>query len=679
MDNLLDTYNYLENVIGERKIKRIFWGLVFIISVGTLFYMVAENLLSKNNERYYLQGLNFVSQKDYQNAYFNFSSVEKGNEYYCPSKYRAALSAENLYDKNSAIIMYKDVINNCSQTLFEEHSRFHLAKLYFEQAEYKKAQAWFDTILKVSEIKRYKIASNYFLGQILLETNPKEAQAYLLKYIEEVPDGKYADNAIDVVFKTKLPLNSKQNYIIAISLYQNGWFAEAKKYFSHVPLEKSWFYLMMCDRKLQNYKQAKSYAQKGINEYGLEDLNDNNIYETIDFYAQFDSSKKNGYLNIANTLLPQMKAGGDYALYKYIEYLPQQERLPYYHRILDIYPDGRFASEAMWKIIYSQYKKGNYKKVIELAEEHNKKYSDTNCAPRVLFFAAKAAQKAGLYSKSKNYFIKILEKYPDNYYAFRAKLLLDNKKTAWTIKGKTSLNVENKNIELPLSHCKLSSKDESIINLLIEANDWKLIENLLSDNEVMKSWISYQNGNKAISSVQAQEFISKNQSQIDFDDSIYKLAYPMYFETEINQHAETFDIDPYLVLSIMREESHFDTSAKSYVGAGGLMQIMPDTAKFIAEKYNLLYSERLRYDFNKNIELGCAYLDFVLSQLSKKYLFAVAGYNGGPNAVKNWLNTHEYNDFDEFVEEIPYAETQNYIRKVFKSYWNYLNIYDNID
>ena len=55
--------------------------------------MVAENFMSKNNERYYLQGLNFVSQKDYQNAYFNFSSVEKGNEYYCPSKYRAALAA----------------------------------------------------------------------------------------------------------------------------------------------------------------------------------------------------------------------------------------------------------------------------------------------------------------------------------------------------------------------------------------------------------------------------------------------------------------------------------------------------------------------------------------------------------------------------------------------------------
>ena len=77
--------------------------------------------------------------------------------------------------------------------------------------------------------------------------------------------------------------------------------------------------------------------------------------------------------------------------------------------------------------------------------------------------------------------------------------------------------------------------------------------------------------------------------------------------------------------------------------------------------------------------MGCAYLDYALSQLSKKYLFAVAGYNGGHNAVKNWHNTLNYTDFDEFVEEIPYSETQTYIRKVFKSYWNYLNIYDRID
>lgn len=666
-------------MLGNKTIKRIFWGLVFIISVGVFLYMIAGNLMSKNNERYYKQGLNFISQKDYQNAYFNFSSVERGNDFYCPSKYRAALAAENLYDKNSAIIMYKEVINSCGGTLFEEHSRFNLAKLYFDQTEYTKAQSLFDVILKSSQIERYKIAANYFLGQILLEKDPKEAQKYLLEYLEKVPDGKYADNAVDGVLKTKIQLSSKQNYIIALSLYKNNWFAEAKKYFTYVPVEKSWFYLMMCDRKLQNYKQAKNNAYKGLTEYGLKNLTDDEIHEVIDFYAQFFGTKRNGYFEIANLLIPKMLAGGDYALYKYIELSPQNERLPYYHRIVDIYPQGRFASDALWNILYSQYKKGHYKKVFELADEHSKNYSDTISAPRVLFFAAKAAQKAGLYSKAKNYYNKIFEKYPDSYYAFRAKLLLDNRKTAWTVKGKRLLSSQNAQIEFPLEHCKFSQKDTPILNMLMEVQDWKLLENLLSDNEAIKSWANYQRKNYALASVQAQEFVEKNHNKFDFNDNMYKLAYPMHFEKEINQHAQEFDLDPYVVLAIMREESHFDTKAQSYVGAGGLMQVMPDTAKFIASKYGLSYSEKLRYDFDKNIELGCAYLDFVLSQLSKKYLFAVAGYNGGPNAVRNWTTALNYTDYDEFVEEIPYAETQNYIRKVFKSYWNYLNIYDNID
>ena len=163
--------------------------------------------------------------------------------------------------------------------------------------------------------------------------------------------------------------------------------------------------------------------------------------------------------------------------------------------------------------MYSQYKKERYKKVFELADAHFKNYSETIAAPRVLFFAAKAAQKAGLYSKAKNYYNKIFENYSDSYYAFRSKLILDNKKTAWTIKGKRELNLENKKIDLPLNHCKVSAKDLPILNLLMQVEDWRLLENLLVDNEIMKSWINYQRKNYAISSVQAQEFIAKNKNR----------------------------------------------------------------------------------------------------------------------------------------------------------------------
>lgn len=647
---------------------------MFISALGVFFYSLAGSLLSKNNQRYYSQGLGFIAKKDYQNAYYNFSSVEKGNDFYCPSKYRAALAAQNLFDKNSAVIMYKDIIHNCDDTLFDEIARYNLARLYFEQKEYQKAQNLFDVLAKSAKTEKYNIAANYFLGEILSASKPDKAQAHYLKYLKAVPDGKYAKESVAGVQKIDRPLSSESNYVLGLALYSAKRYAEAKKYFLLVPIEKSWFYLSMCARKLGDSEQAQDFIDMGLVDYS-DNLSEEDMYAVIDYLAKFASDKKSGYLKTIDLLVPEGLKGGDYALFMYVEQLQSSEKIPYYKKIVDVYPDGKFASDAMWNILYSEYKKGNYKKVTELAEEHAKKYADTIVAPRVLFFAAKACEKMNQYSKAKSYYSRVLDKYADDYYAFRAKLLLEGRKTAWTIKGKREINKEHEKINFPINYCKVSAKDRPLLDLLMNVGDWGLLEDLLSDNEAVKSWVSYKQGNRAISIVQARDFISNLHQRPEFQDDIYKLAYPLYFVDEINESSSNYDLDPYVVIAIMKEESHFNTSAKSYVGAGGLMQVMPDTASFIASKYGISYSSALRHDINKNIELGCAYLDYALSQLSKKYLFAVAGYNGGHNAVRKWNETLNYSDYDEFVEEIPYSETQNYIRKVFKSYWNYVNIY----
>ena len=217
------------------------------------------------------------------------------------------------------------------------------------------------------------------------------------------------------------------------------------------------------------------------------------------------------------------------------------------------------------------------------------------------------------------------------------------------------------------------------MKLLEKIGDHNLIEELLGDNKIVQSWVHYKKGNKTISSVLARNYIEEMKTKPTLNDNIYKLAYPIYYKDTINKYAKSYNLDAYILLSIIKEESHFDTNIKSYVGASGLMQLMPDTASFIATSYNLPYNSKNLTEVDTNIMLGSAYLDYALNLLSKKYLYAIAGYNGGHNAVKNWYSTLNYEDMDEFVEEIPYAETQNYIYKVFKSYWNYLNIYDTIN
>ena len=103
---------------------------------------------------------------------------------------------------------------------------------------------------------------------------------------------------------------------------------------------------------------------------------------------------------------------------------------------------------------------------------------------------------------------------------------------------------------------------------------------------------------------------------------------------------------------------------------------MPATASYIAQRNGIPYRGRSSlYVPEKNIELGCAYLDYVKEKHYENDLLAVASYNGGPNAVNSWKSNLDYKSFDEFIENIPYAETRDYIKKVYRSYWVYLNIY----
>ena len=106
------------------------------------------------------------------------------------------------------------------------------------------------------------------------------------------------------------------------------------------------------------------------------------------------------------------------------------------------------------------------------------------------------------------------------------------------------------------------------------------------------------------------------------------------------------------------------------------MQIMPSTARYITNKNAIPYSGVTElYNPRANINIGCSYLHYVKTTLHNDDLLVVASYNGGPNAVQSWKEKLSYKNFDEFVESIPYPETAEYIKKVFRSYWVYLNVY----
>ena len=127
-----------------------------------------------------------------------------------------------------------------------------------------------------------------------------------------------------------------------------------------------------------------------------------------------------------------------------------------------------------------------------------------------------------------------------------------------------------------------------------------------------------------------------------------------------------------ILQSIIKEESHFNPLAKSCVGASGLMQLMPATYTEIAK--NIGISGDI-YNPESNIKAGSAYYSNLKRAFDGKDLYAISAYNGGIGSVKTWFSKLIYNDTDEFVEQIPYPETKNYVKKVFRTYWVYGNMY----
>lgn len=129
-------------------------------------------------------------------------------------------------------------------------------------------------------------------------------------------------------------------------------------------------------------------------------------------------------------------------------------------------------------------------------------------------------------------------------------------------------------------------------------------------------------------------------------------------------HSQNAGIDPAWAYGIMRQESRFNTAARSHVGAGGLMQIMPETAKLVARKMGETYNPAALSDMNVNIRYGTYYLSTIQSQLSNNAVIATAGYNAGPNRARRWQPEYQTIAADQYTETIPLSETRDYVKHV---------------
>lgn len=158
---------------------------------------------------------------------------------------------------------------------------------------------------------------------------------------------------------------------------------------------------------------------------------------------------------------------------------------------------------------------------------------------------------------------------------------------------------------------------------------------------------------------------------------VIRLIYQKSYSEYVYKYSEENNIDPLLIFSIIKVESNFNKDAVSGSGAIGLMQLMEPTAKEIEIELNedLDLPEGL-YDSEVNIKIGIKYFSKLMKKYGDNYLLAVAAYNAGIGTVDKWIIDGVLEADGSNIENIPYKETNNYVRKIVRDFEMYKKLYN---
>lgn len=654
--------------------------LVIVLAIvipSLLTVLIYNDKITQNSPVYYKQGVDFYNKGDYSNAFYNFSKIKWISPLYPMALYKQAKSAQKLGDYNTATIKYELFLEKNPTSVFATPSRFNLAKSYYYLKKYPEAKHNF-LILKEQQKDKPSV-EDYYLGILTKKEDKQVAAKYFRNYIkgvlsDEITDKNYLIASLEELETLGINLTMQDRALIGEAYYENNKYSKALEYFSKLPLSSYWDYLVIVNHYAGNKVVAKKLIENGIKTYSklADEERLNKVYDIYTSYMQ--GSKVRNWTQMLKIVQTNSLKGEDYVMYKLANILPSSKALNYYSQIETKYPQSAYAPESLWNVFWSKYKLKDYAAAEKLAIKHIKQYQNVNSTTRMIFWFAKTEQKMNKTAYANNIFSKLAAKYPDDYYGLRAEAILEKKTDFWTLDTTNKITYKDDK-DFPINSSNLDIKDLKLINTIFALGDYEIWADADLNNKLVESWFEQKKGKKSRSMVLARDTINKLQIKPPFFSPAYKLAYPLYWIEEINLASNKFKLDPWLIISLIREESYFDENAKSRTNALGLMQLMPGTANFIVSKYNIkLPTAQDLTNPRVNLYLGCTYLKY-LNERFNNPIHVVAAYNGGEGSVNKWIKTNKNQDNDEFIENITFEETRNYVKKIFRTYHLYQKIY----
>jgi soluble lytic murein transglycosylase len=346
------------------------------------------------------------------------------------------------------------------------------------------------------------------------------------------------------------------------------------------------------------------------------------------------------------------------------------------------FPSGTRAERAAWKYGWWSYKTGNHAETIRVFEAASATFSRSDYRPSFLYWSARAHAKNGTATDGTARMRLVHTDYANSYYGRLAEGHL--RRAGVLPKGGDRARTASSRSPAVAAP---SIANDTTIRLLLATGlyddaigELRHAQRVSGNSPVIDAtiaWAYHQKGElrRAITMMRRAypQFLTAGAQQLPAQ--LLQVIFPLTYWPLIQKHANAHKLDPYMIAALIAQESTFDHDIKSPANAWGLMQVVPATGRRIAQQIGIRnFQTSSLTDAETNIRIGTYYFARLVQQFGGTH-YALASYNAGENRIVRWRSERPGIDEDEFIDDIPFPETQNYVKRILGTAEDYRNLY----
>ncbi len=344
------------------------------------------------------------------------------------------------------------------------------------------------------------------------------------------------------------------------------------------------------------------------------------------------------------------------------------EALAVFARLLNGYPRSPLASRVLWENGWSRYRAGDFPAAAEL---FGRLLADDAFREKALYWQYRSLEAGGSAETARRILALLLEEYPTGFYALNLEKEKGLRATATPSLDKTVLAT----LQVPdgpeRAKALISLGLYQEARMEISAMRKRIPSGPAATMDVAKLYLAMEDYRSAM-----RLYSPRNPAKKTARSSrTWAILYPPAFAESVSRNAAANRISENLTYALIRAESNFFPEARSPVGALGLMQLMPATAKDTARQMHETVTMPELTIPEVNVRIGTRYLKGLLTRFNGNLVSAVAAYNAGPTPVLRWRKNLAGLREDEFIESIPYSETREYVKRVLAGMEVYRRLY----